>query len=145
MGRILIVEFNNTDNSVFEEIMQLLNRSSGFSELSITDTLVLSVPGLEINLQQRRVYCNNQEIHFTVKEFGILCLLVANKKQVVTYNQIYQRVWGGYSYGRINDTIRYHILNIRKKLAVKSQTSSFSIICYREIGYCFDILQEKNK
>ena len=55
MGRTLIVEFNNTDNSVFEEIMQLLNRSSGFSELSITDTLVLSVPGLEINLQQRRV------------------------------------------------------------------------------------------
>lgn len=144
MGRILIVEFNDTDNPVFEEIMQLLKRSSGFSELSISDTSVLSVPGLEINLQQRRVYCYNQEIRFTVKEFGILCLLVANKKQVVTYNQIYQRVWGGYPNGRINDTIRYHILNIRKKLAVNSQTSSFVITCYREIGYCFDISQEKN-
>lgn len=144
MGRILIVEFSDADNPVFEEIMQLLHRSSGFSELSISDTSVLSVPGLEINLPQRRVYCYNQEIRFTVKEFGILCLLVANKKQVVTYNQIYQRVWGDYPNGRINDTIRYHILNIRKKLAVNSQTSSVVITCYRKIGYCFDISQEKN-
>lgn len=45
MGRILIVEFNDTDNPVFEEIMQLLIRSSGFSELSISDTSILSVPG----------------------------------------------------------------------------------------------------
>lgn len=145
MGRILIVEFSDTDNPVFEEIMQLLHRSSGFSELSVADTSILSVSGLEINLQQRRVFYNNQEIRFTVKEYGILCLLVANKGQIVTYNQIYQRVWGDYPYGRINDTIRYHILNIRKKLAVNSQTLSYSIICYREIGYCFDILKERNK
>ena len=96
MGRILIVEFSDTDNPVFEEIMQLLHRSSGFSELSVADTSILSVSGLEINLQQRRIFYNNQEIRFTVKEYGILCLLVANKGQIVTYKQIYQRVWSGY-------------------------------------------------
>lgn len=145
MGRILVVEFDDTDNSVFDEIIQLLHRSSGFSKLSLTDDSVLSVPGLELNLQQRRVYCDNQEIHFTVKEFDILCLLVANKGQIVTYKQIYQRVWGEYPYGKINETICYHILNIRKKFAVNSQTLPFAIICSREIGYCFDILKVENK
>lgn len=103
------------------------------------------MPGLELNLQQRRVYCDNQEIHFTVKEFDILCLLVANKGQIVTYKQIYQRVWGEYPYGKINEIICYHILNIRKKFAVNSQTLPFAIICSREIGYCFDILKVENK
>lgn len=48
MGRILIVEFSDTESPVFEEIMQLLHRSSGFSELSVVDTSILSVSGLEI-------------------------------------------------------------------------------------------------
>lgn len=145
MGRILIVEFSDADNPVFEEIMQLLHHSSGFSELSVADTFILSVPGLEINLQQRRVYCNNLEIHFTVKEYNILCLLVANKGQTVTYNQIYQRVWGDCSYGKANGIICYHILNIRKKFAANSPILPFEIVCKREIGYCFNVLEEENK
>ena len=62
MGRILVVEFNDKDNPIFEEIIQLLHHSSVFSKLSLTDNSILSVSGLELNLQQRRVYCDNQEI-----------------------------------------------------------------------------------
>lgn len=131
MGKILILEFDDTDNSVFEEIIQLLHRSSGFTKLSLEDKSILSVPGLKINMQQRKVYCDNQEVHFTVKEFDILCLLVINKGRVVTYKQIYQKVWGKYPYSRVNITISYHILNIRKKLASKLQTHTFEISCGR--------------
>ncbi len=145
MGKILVVEFDDTDNAVFEEIIQLLHRSSGFTKLSLEDKHILSVPGLEINTQQRKVYCGNQEIHFTVKEFDILCLLVTNKGQFLTYKQIYQRVWGEYPYGKVNATISYHILNIRKKLAEKQKTPSFAILCSREVGYCFDVLKEENE
>lgn len=119
-----------------------MHRSSGFSKLSLEDKSILSVPGLEINTQQRKVYCGNQEVHFTVKEFDILSLLVTNKGQIVTYKQIYQRVWGEYPYGKVNAAISYHILNIRKKLAPKSQPPSFAILCSREVGYCFDVLKE---
>ncbi len=144
MGKILVVEFDDTDNAVFEKIIQLLHHSSGFTKLSLKNKTILSVPGLEINTQQRKVYCDNQEVHFTVKEFDILCLLVANKGQVVTYKQIYQRVWGEYAYGKVNSTISYHILNIRKKLVPKSQKQSFTILCSREVGYCFEVLKEEN-
>ena len=144
MCKILVVEFDDTDNSIFEEIMQLLHRSSGFTRLSLDDKSILSVPGLKINTQQRTVYCDNQEVHFTVKEFDILSLLVANKGQIVTYKQIYERVWGEYPYGKVNATISYHILNIRKKLAAKSKKSSYAILCSREVGYCFEVLKEEN-
>lgn len=143
MGKILVVEFDDTDNTVFEEIIQLLHRSSGFTKLSLEDEYILSAPGLKINTQQRKVYCDNQEVHFTVKEFDILCLLVTNKGQVVTYKQIYQRVWEEYPYGKVNAIISYHILNIRKKLIVNLKAPSFEILCSREIGYCFNVPKEK--
>lgn len=85
MVKILVVEFDDTDNSVFEEIIQLLHRSPGFTKLSLEDKSILSVPILKINMQQRKVYCDNQEVHFTVKEFDILCLLVTNKGKNVDY------------------------------------------------------------
>lgn len=85
MGKILVVEFDNADNTVFEEIIQLLHRSSGFTKLSLDDKSILSVPSLETNLRQRKVYCGNQEVYLTIKEFDMLCLLIANKGQVVTY------------------------------------------------------------
>lgn len=145
MGKILVVEFDDTDNAVFEEIMQILHRSSGFARLPLEDKHILSVPSLEINIQQRKVYCDNQEVRLTVKEFNILYLLVTNKGQVVTYNQIYQRVWGEYPYGKVSITISYHILNLRKKLTQKPQTKSFEISCSREVGYCFEVLKEENR
>ncbi len=43
MGRILVVEFDNTDNSVFEEIMQLLHRSSDFTKLLLENKSSLLV------------------------------------------------------------------------------------------------------
>lgn len=46
---------------------------------------MLSLPGLEINPAQRKVYCDNQKISLTEKEYDLLCLLVANKGRVLTY------------------------------------------------------------
>ena len=53
----------------------------------------------EINLSRRRVINDGQEIELTVKEYDILCLLAANKGRVLTYEQIYDKVWGEISAG----------------------------------------------
>lgn len=45
-------------------------------------------------MDKRKAYRNNQEITLTVKEYKILCFLVANRNRVLTYEQICQRVWG---------------------------------------------------
>ena len=44
---------------------------------------------------QRKMYRDRQEIPLTTKENELLCLLATNQGQVLTYTQIYEKVWGG--------------------------------------------------
>lgn len=139
MGRMLLIEFTDNDKQEFDEIMAYLKRSHHFGALSFNDENIISFPGLEISPEQRTVYCNCKKVYLTTKEFDILCLLAANKGQVLTYEQIYQCVWGAFPSGEVNDTIGYHVRNLRKKL---SKAPSFSVQCTREVGYCFEIQSE---
>ena len=43
---------------------------------------------------KRKVFRDRQEIQLTTKEYEILLLLVTHKGYVLTYNQIYEKVWG---------------------------------------------------
>ena len=76
---------------------------------------VISLPGLTIYLEQRKIYRNRQEIPLTTKEYDLLCLLASNRGQVLTYTQIYEKVWGGSSTGN-EKIIRFHLCNLRKKI-----------------------------
>ena len=89
-----MIEFNDQDSSVFDEVMAVLKHHSAFEQLRFIEEDVLSLPGLEIYPDRRKIYRNRREINLTAKEYDLLCLLVANKGRVLTYEQIYQRIWG---------------------------------------------------
>ncbi|WP_328597427.1 winged helix-turn-helix domain-containing protein [Oliverpabstia intestinalis] len=89
-----MIEFNDQDSSVFDEVMTVLKHHSAFEQLRFNEEDVLSLPGLEIYPDRRKIYRNRREINLTAKEYDLLCLLVANKGRVLTYEQIYQRIWG---------------------------------------------------
>ena len=129
IGRIVIMEFKAQDSTAFDDML-------AFEKLEISYEPTLSLSGLEINLSRRRVINNGQEIELTVKEYDILCLLAANKGRVLTYEQIYDKVWGEISAGNEKDTVGFHIRNLRKKLC--DTNSHFSIDSVREIGYRFN-------
>ena len=90
----MVVEFADAESQAFEKIISVLNEYSDFASVKLNEDPILSLPGLEINLNRRRVINNGQEIELTVKEYDILCLLVANKGHVLTCEQIYDKVWG---------------------------------------------------
>lgn len=94
IGRILVIEFNDQDSSVFDEVMAVLKHHSAFEQLRFNEEDVLSLPRLEIYPDRRKIYRNRREINLTAKEYDLLCLLVANKGRVLIYEQIYQRIWG---------------------------------------------------
>ena len=73
----------------FNEVMAVLKRHSGFEMFSMDEETVISLPGLTIYLEQRKIYRNRQEIPLTTKEYDLLCLLASNRGQVLTYTQIY--------------------------------------------------------
>jgi DNA-binding response OmpR family regulator len=77
-------------------------------------------------------------IHFTIKEAQLLELLLRNKGQVLTKEQILERVWGFDSEVEMN-AVEIYIYYIRKKL--NKLKSGISIDTIRGVGYC---LKEDN-
>lgn len=94
--------------------------------------------GLIIYPEQRKIYRDRQEISLTTKEYDILCLLAANRGQVLTYTQIYEKVWGS-SHAGNEKIIRYYLCILRKKLNTVSPDEPFIIRCVRDVGYYFEV------
>ena len=138
IGRILVVEFRDQESSVFDAVMDVLKHHSNFEILQQGDEAVVSLPGLEIYPNRRKAYCYRNEINLTTKEYDLLCLLVANKGRVLTYEQMYLKIWGEEYIGNENNAVGCHIRNLREKLYAAAPDKPFTIRCVREIGYCFE-------
>ncbi len=73
------------------------------------------VDSYEIDVEQRKVYKDNQEIELTTKEFDLLMLFVRNKQTAFSRDQILARVWETNYFGSdrvVDDTLR----RLRKKM-----------------------------
>lgn len=119
--------------------MEVMKRYSNFNTVDLNEETILSFPGLEINPSKRKIYSDQKEVALTTKEFNILCFLVANKGRVLTYEQIYQRIWGEDAIGNESNLVGCHIRNLREKLYEVSPNAPFTIRCVREVGYCFEV------
>ena len=114
-----------------------MSRHPDLEKWELRDEPILSLPGLEINLARRKITSNGQVISLTAKEYDIFCLLVANKNRVLTYDQIYEKVWGDFSSGNERETIGFHIRNLRKKLFDTDKELAYQIESIRDVGYRF--------
>ena len=100
---------------------------------------MLSIPGLEIFPDRRKIYRDRREIDLTTKEYDLLYLLAINKGHVLTYAQIYQDVWGEEALGNENNAVKCHIRNLRHKLYAAVPDAPFAIRYIREVGYCLEV------
>jgi len=106
IGRVLIVEFTERDDSAFDEVMRVLNQHSNFEQLQLKNMPMLSLPGLNIYPDRCKVYRNNNVINFTTKEYEIFYLLVINRGRVLTYDQIYRKVWNEDTIGNEKNAVK---------------------------------------
>lgn len=90
---MVIFELNEQSTYIFDEIMGIIKKYSDVEYLQMRDELILSLPGVDIYPDRRKVYRNSNEINLTTKEFEIFYLLVINRGRVLTYDQIYRKVW----------------------------------------------------
>ena len=142
LGRILVIEFKDQDSFIFESVMDVLKNHSNFEILHPKVETVVTIPGLEIYTERRKIYSDRCEIDLTTKEYDLFYLLVVNRGQVLTYEQIYQSVWGDEAIGRENNAVKCHIRNLREKLFKAMPDAAFAIRCVREVGYCFEVASE---
>ena len=122
--------------------MKFVEQFSTVHKYDVACKPIISLPGIEVYTEQRKVYRSGEEIPLTAKEYDLLYLLAEHKGIVLTYDQIYQRIWKDYSHAVENNTIGYHICKMKKKVCPVPSESKFMIRCVRGIGYCLDVLAE---
>ena len=98
-----------------------------------------SYKDIRVDVQKRYVTVKGEPVQLTAKEYRILLLLATNKGRVLTYAQIYEQVWGDFTTGNENNTIGFHICNLREKLYRANPDAPFYIRSVREVGYCLDV------
>lgn len=93
---------------------------------------LLESDGIKIDENQHTVFAGNRQIFLTVKEFDLLVLLVKNKGNVLTREQLLEHIWE-ISANVESRTVDVHIRTLRQKLGDYENT----IETIRGVGYKF--------
>lgn len=94
---------------------------------------IVEIDGLRIDLAERRVTLDGEDVHLTRKEFGVLAFLARHAGRIVTHAQLLDAVWGGVHRDDIQ-YLRVCIQHIRGKLADASDAPRY-ILTEQGIGY----------
>ncbi|MCL2045986.1 MAG: response regulator transcription factor [Oscillospiraceae bacterium] len=84
----------------------------------------LSVRGLELDPDDRRVLVHGNECSLTPKEFDILLFLLQNPNRVFSKDHLFERIWGLEALGD-GDTVVVHIRRIREKIEPDPQNPQY--------------------
>lgn len=85
-----------------------------FSE-GINKQKVLSIRGLKIEKEARRVFVQSKEVNLAQKEFDVLLYLAQNPNRVFSRDKIFEHIWGLEAFGE-SSTVTVHIARIREKI-----------------------------
>ncbi len=97
----------------------------------------ISVRGLTIDEEDRRVYLDGNEIVLTQKEFELLQFLAENPNRVFSKDQLFERIWG---FDALSDTttVTVYISKIRDKIELDPSKLQY-IETVWGIGYRFKV------
>jgi two-component system KDP operon response regulator KdpE len=94
---------------------------------------VLRIGELSIDVLDRRVSRDGEEIHLTPLEFDILRVLAQHHGRLVTQRQLLQDVWGP-EYAQETHYLRVHVAHIRAKLE-RDPSRPTHLITEAGVGY----------
>ena len=77
----------------------------------------MTIRGLKIEKDSRRVFVLGQEVSLAQKEFGLLLYLAQNPNRVFGREELFERVWGLEALGD-SATVTVHIARVREKIEI---------------------------
>ena len=99
-----MLSFNDAEEQIVNKILDSL-ATMDFQQINFSAESVLSFSNITIYPQE----CSR-------RQFALLYLLARNVGRILTKEQIYSHVWNEIVPINVDETIRYHISEIRKKL-----------------------------
>lgn len=99
------------------------------------DRAIIGANGLEIDLTARIVRAGGREVRLTPIEYDLLRALARNQGKLMTHSALLLEVWGP-GYEGDTPSLRFHVSNLRKKLAGHGQFEKY-VRTEPGIGYRF--------
>jgi DNA-binding response OmpR family regulator len=96
------------------------------------DETILTAKDLTLNLLTRKVTFKNKPVELSEREFTLLEIFIRHQGQVMSRQQLLDRVWG-YDYDPGSNIVDVYVGYLRKKL------NSDAIATVRSIGYQFRV------
>lgn len=118
-----------------EELLARLRAVLRRLPASESESSVLKVGDLTIEMDERRVTVGDSEVKLTPKEFDVLRYLVKNAGKVVTHRALLQAVWGSESTEQ-TEYLRVFINQLRRKIEPDSHHPKY-IVTEPWVGYRF--------
>lgn len=102
---------------------------------SVTESTVVEIGDLRVDLTSRLVFRSDQEVHLTPLEYKLLVTLLKHQGKVLTHRFLLREVWGPQD-SRENHYLRVFVNNLRKKLEQDSARPRY-ILTEQGVGYRF--------
>ena len=96
-------------------IKEVVLRINNLNKRSYDDPSKIKMDGYNIDLEKRRVFCQDEEIVLTTKEYDLLVYFIVNKGLAISREQVLNKVWDENYFGSdrvVDDTLR----RLRKKM-----------------------------
>lgn len=93
---------------------------------------IVRFKNITINRKSREVKKDNMEINLTAKEYELLMVLIENKNNVVTREQLLEKIWG-YEYEPETNVTDVYVRYLRAKLNPEDKEEYIQTV--RSVGY----------
>lgn len=103
--------------------------------LSVTEKGNLHFDNIVINMKEYRVLINGEQAQMAPREMELFYYLALNPNQVLTRQQLLDRIWGN-NFNGDPRTVDVHIKRIRDKLTLRH--ADWSVVTIRGVGYRFE-------
>jgi two-component system response regulator VanR len=101
---------------VVARVKAQLRRFTRYNEGSQVQKDVIDFAGLVMNKNTYKCSLNEKKLSLTPTEFSILWILSENIGNVVSSEELFEKVWGEKYFSNNNNTVMVHIRHIREKM-----------------------------
>ena len=123
------------DKDEFIAVVHSLLRRAKQTQDKIAEATVINKGSLVLKLDEQKAFINGKDAGLSSKEFSVLLLLVQNEEKELSYEQLYNSVWGTPMLGD-SSALRQRISRIKKKICEEDATD-FCILNDYGKGYTF--------
>lgn len=117
------------------ELMARVKTAMRRTILSDSEKDFLQFSNIVLNIKEYRVLIDNKQVMMAPKEMELFYYLAMNPNQVITRQQLLDRIWG-LDFNGDPRTVDVHIKRIRDKLA--AHNAEWSVVTIRGVGYRFE-------